>query len=110
MPLTTKRIGVPLKTSVLFLGLQDFAACCVLPGDPAPGEAARLQSRRHHFRSVGRPLFHCPQCGAPITHLDFAQLGLRLPDIDECASDYFDAEVIDSLSHFDCPMAARAAS
>lgn len=59
---------------------------------------------------LGRPLFHCPQCGGPITSLDFACLGLRLPDFDESACDYLDAEVIDSLSHFDCPVAARAAS
>jgi hypothetical protein len=58
----------------------------------------------------GQPLFLCSVCHGPLTTADFAQLRLRLPDPDETAGEYLDAELIDGLAHYDCTHAARAAS
>ncbi len=58
----------------------------------------------------GQPLFLCAVCHGPLTTADFAQLRLRLPDPDETAGEYLDAELIDGLAHYDCTHAARAAS
>ncbi|MDI6858769.1 MAG: hypothetical protein QME71_10705 [Dehalococcoidia bacterium] len=56
----------------------------------------------------GLPLFCCRACQRPLTRRDFAELGLRLPDPGETAGEYCDEELIDDLTHFDCPVAARA--
>jgi hypothetical protein len=58
---------------------------------------------------LGRPLFHCHICHRPITRLDFAKLCLRLPDPDETADEYRDAELIDQIAHFDCTVSSQAA-
>lgn len=56
----------------------------------------------------GRTMFFCTMCGAPITHDDFFEIGLRLPDVRESRSDYCESELIDTIEHIDCLRAARA--
>lgn len=56
----------------------------------------------------GRVMFYCSRCKQPMTIEDFFDLGLRLPDRWETASDYCDAELIDSFEHPDCLRAERA--
>ena len=46
--------------------------------------------------------FTCDRCARPLTYDDFVDLGLRAPDDDESHDDYFDAELLDSLSHATC--------
>jgi len=57
----------------------------------------------------GRIMFLCAACGLPITKSDLFELGLRLPDPGESKDDYCASELIDSLTHGDCPTSARAA-
>ncbi len=56
----------------------------------------------------GRAMFACIRCGAPITHDDFFELGLRLPHPDEDRDDYTEAELIDDLTHIAYASAQRA--
>jgi hypothetical protein len=46
--------------------------------------------------------FPCDRCSRPLTYDDFVDLGLRPPDERETRDDYFDAELLDSLSHANC--------
>ena len=48
---------------------------------------------------AGRIMFRCGVCGAPITHGDLFDLGMRPPDHGESADDYQEAELIDSIEH-----------
>lgn len=56
----------------------------------------------------GRIMFYCASCGVPLTADDFFELGMRLPDHGETHDDYFEAELLERLSHVDCLRAARA--
>lgn len=56
----------------------------------------------------GRVMFHCRDCGHPLTADDFFQLGLRLPDEGEERDDYCAAELIDDATHVSCLRARRA--
>jgi hypothetical protein len=53
------------------------------------------------------PGFQCATCMQPLTAEDFGDLGLRPPHDGEGRDDYFDAELLDSISHLDCAAAAR---
>lgn len=57
----------------------------------------------------GRPMFTCHVCAAPMTHADFFEQSLRLPDADESAADYCDAELVDTFMHVACARAERGA-
>lgn len=46
--------------------------------------------------------FICDHCHQPVTFEDFIDLGLRAPDTGESRDDYFDAELLDSLTHEAC--------
>jgi hypothetical protein len=53
--------------------------------------------------TLTRPtLFNCERCAVPLVLEDFVDLGLRLPDEGESRDDYFDAELLDSISHLHC--------
>ena len=56
----------------------------------------------------GHVLFRCAVCGEPMTRSDFFDLGLRVPDRGEDASDYCDAELIDRFEHGACTERARS--
>ncbi len=56
----------------------------------------------------GGAIFVCADCGEPLTTDDLFDLGLRVPDGGESRDDYFAAELLDSLSHVDCPRGKRA--
>ena len=58
---------------------------------------------------AGRVMFRCSACGAPITHGDLFELGLRPPDHGESADDYQEAELIDRFDHPACSRRARSA-
>ncbi len=47
-------------------------------------------------------LFSCSGCGSPLTHDDFFELGLRLPDSGESRDEYCESELIDDVSHTRC--------
>lgn len=59
--------------------------------------------------TAGRPMFYCTGCGSPLTHDDFFDLGMRLPDAGESREDYCDAELIDAVVHLRCLRAAKQA-
>lgn len=72
-----------------------------------------MSVRNHESEGIlldarGLPLFYCRACQRPLTRRDFVELGLRLPDPDETSGEYCDEEVIDDLTHFDCPAVRRA--
>jgi hypothetical protein len=55
----------------------------------------------------GVVMFHCKDCGGPITKEDFFEQSLRLPDLQETRGDYCDAELIDEIRHEKCARPAR---
>jgi len=55
----------------------------------------------------GQIMFFCGACGEPLTHDDFYEIGLRLPDQGETRDDYCEAELIDKIEHVDCLRSAR---
>ena len=46
--------------------------------------------------------FTCAHCALPLEFEDFGDLGLRPPQEGESREDYFDAELLDSISHLHC--------
>jgi hypothetical protein len=56
----------------------------------------------------GRIMFHCADCGAPLTSADLFELGLRVPDYGESKEDYCDAELVDVLQDANCVRARIA--
>ncbi len=54
--------------------------------------------------SDGRPLFTCRACRTPLSAVDLADLGLRVPDAGETADEYCHAELLDprELRHAHC--------
>ena len=46
--------------------------------------------------------FTCEHCALPLAFDDFGDLGLRPPHEGESREDYFDAELLDSVSHLHC--------
>ena len=53
--------------------------------------------------TLTRPtVFFCERCAAPLVLEDFVDLGLRAPDEGESRDGYFDAELLDSISHLHC--------
>jgi hypothetical protein len=56
----------------------------------------------------GQELLRCTHCGRALTHAEFYDLGLRLPEAGESCDDYYDAEVLDSATHPACVEAVRA--
>lgn len=57
----------------------------------------------------GHPMFQCRDCREPMTHADFFDQGLRLPDSHESAGDYCDAELMDDFQHTACIRAKHSA-
>ncbi len=53
-------------------------------------------------------MFICPRCGGELSGADVVDLGLRLPDYGESASEYCDAELVDNLIHMECAGVQRA--
>jgi len=53
------------------------------------------------------PMFDCSRCGEAMTQEEFFALGMRLPDTGESRGDYYDAELIDSVTHLACLESAR---
>ena len=57
----------------------------------------------------GLPMFRCRFCGESMTHADFFDQGLRLPDSHESIVDYCDAELLDEFEHTSCLRAKHSA-
>jgi hypothetical protein len=57
---------------------------------------------------LGRIMFHCRLCAAPISRSDILEFGARLPDYGETADDYLDSQLLDSIEHTSCIAAAKA--
>lgn len=58
--------------------------------------------------SHGRVMFHCADCGNPMTEDDFFALSLRVPDWGETRDEYCDAELVDTVRHAECGRIASA--
>ncbi len=56
----------------------------------------------------GRVMFHCADCGGPMTEDDFFSLSLRLPNYRESRDEYCDGELIDTFRHPSCVQVAHA--
>jgi hypothetical protein len=50
--------------------------------------------------------FRCERCCRPLEEEDFGDLGLRLPYRGESREEYFDAELLDSVTHLRCTSGA----
>jgi hypothetical protein len=57
---------------------------------------------------LGRIMFYCRHCKAPITRSDILDFGARLPDYGEPADDYLDSQLLDGIEHTRCITAAKA--
>ena len=55
-----------------------------------------------------RAMFPCARCHVAMTQEDFFALGMRLPDAGESRTDYFDAELLDAITHDTCPVSELA--
>jgi hypothetical protein len=57
---------------------------------------------------LGRVMFYCRLCGAPIRSSDIISFGARLPEHGETAEDYLDAQLLEGIEHPRCVADAKA--
>jgi hypothetical protein len=57
---------------------------------------------------LGRAVIVCARCASPLTHDDFFELGLRLPEPHETRDEYLDDELLDGVTHQGCSLSRQA--